>query len=62
MYLCLCKAVRVREVRQIVREHGCTPEEVARCTGAGTACGSCIPDLCRVVAEEARESEAMAAK
>jgi bacterioferritin-associated ferredoxin len=62
MYLCLCKAVRVREVQRLVREHDCSAEEVARCTGAGTCCGTCVDELVRVVQDERREPLELAAK
>jgi bacterioferritin-associated ferredoxin len=41
MYVCICKSVRERQVRELVREHGCDYEGVVSKTGAGSDCGSC---------------------
>ncbi len=53
MILCVCRAVSDRTVRRLVQEQGCDAREVVRLTGAGTGCGACIPDLCRMVRNEA---------
>lgn len=65
MYLCLCKGVRVRDVKQLLRQRCASVEEVMACTGAGTGCGSCLADLEALVAEAREDGErevALAAK
>lgn len=45
MIVCLCHAVRDRELDAAIAEGASTVEEVGRACGAGTGCGSCIPDV-----------------
>jgi bacterioferritin-associated ferredoxin len=53
MYVCLCVGVSDREIQKTLREGACTVEEVMYCTGAGTQCGSCVPTIEEMVAEDA---------
>lgn len=63
MLLCVCHAVSDRTVRALVQREGCSAEQVARRTGAGTGCGACVADLRRLVENElAARDDAMAAK
>ncbi len=41
MLVCLCKAVSDRDVARAIAGGARSVAEVARCTGAGTACGAC---------------------
>ncbi|MCX2967766.1 MULTISPECIES: nitrite reductase large subunit NirB [Streptomyces] len=51
--VCSCHNVSRGRVREAVREQGCvTVPEVRKCTRAGTGCGSCVPALGALVAEE----------
>lgn len=45
MIVCLCHAVRDRELDAAIAEGAATVEEVGRACGAGTGCGACIPDV-----------------
>ena len=58
MYVCLCVGVSDREIQRSIREGACTVEEVMYCTGAGTRCGSCVPTIDALVAEEVGEDAA----
>lgn len=45
MYICVCKAVSDKEVRQLIQAGARTAAELERQCGAGGDCGSCISDL-----------------
>jgi len=45
MIVCLCHAVRDRDLDAAIAGGAATVEEVGRACGAGTGCGSCIPDV-----------------
>ena len=47
MYVCHCKAVTDRTIDRVIREGACTTRDVGRACGAGTECGSCLPELRR---------------
>jgi bacterioferritin-associated ferredoxin len=49
MYVCLCTGVTDREINETIAEGATSVEEVAYCTGAGTRCGSCVPDIARML-------------
>ena len=51
MYVCLCAGVTDHEIRETIAEGAASVEEVAYCTGAGTRCGSCVPQIARMVQE-----------
>ena len=58
MYVCVCTGVTDGQIRTLVREGGCSLEEVMSCTGAGTRCGSCVKTVAELVLEHAVEDEA----
>ncbi len=41
MYVCLCKAVTDRDIARAIDGGARSVEDVTRCTGAGSACGTC---------------------
>uniref|UniRef100_A0A486XH20 Bacterioferritin-associated ferredoxin n=1 Tax=Rheinheimera sp. BAL341 TaxID=1708203 RepID=A0A486XH20_9GAMM len=41
MYVCLCKAVSDKTIKQKVAEGVSTMRELKMCTGLGTQCGKC---------------------
>lgn len=45
MIVCLCHAVRDRDLDAAIAEGASTVEEVGRACGAGTGCGACIPEV-----------------
>ncbi len=51
MIVCLCHSVSDRTLRELAA-CGLTHEEVARTTGAGTACGCCQPTLSGILTED----------
>ena len=51
MIACVCHAVSDRTIRAAAAG-GATAEDIARATGAGSACGCCADFIEHVVAEE----------
>lgn len=42
MYVCLCKAVTDKAIKQKVAEGVCSMRELKMCTGVGSQCGKCV--------------------
>lgn len=54
MFVCICKAVRLSDVKEILTsEPGAGLERVQSLCGAGTDCGSCVAKLTRHLHESA---------
>lgn len=51
MIVCLCRAVSDRTLRGLIRGGVCSADELRRCTGAGSVCGSCIGQVEEIVEE-----------
>ncbi len=43
MYICVCKAVTDRQIKQAVGEGACSLRDLTRELGLGTGCGKCVP-------------------
>lgn len=56
MIVCHCRGVTDSEIRSAVRQGACTREEIARCCGAGAACGGCVPAVVQIALEERQPS------
>jgi assimilatory nitrate reductase catalytic subunit len=55
--VCSCFGVGVNTLRRAIREHRlASTEAIGELLNAGTNCGSCVPELRRLIADEARES------
>ncbi len=52
MYICVCKAVKDRQIREAVRAGACSLRELSRDLGVGAGCGKCVPMAQEVIAEE----------
>jgi bacterioferritin-associated ferredoxin len=66
MYLCICRAIRERDVDAAVRAGARRPADVFRACGTSPQCGTCACDLRERIAqanaaEEARQPVLMAA-
>jgi bacterioferritin-associated ferredoxin len=51
MIVCLCLALSDRAIRASIAAGALTLGEVAAACRAGTGCGSCVPDLERMIGE-----------
>jgi bacterioferritin-associated ferredoxin len=45
MIVCLCHGVRDRDLDAAISSGAGTVEEIGRACGAGTGCGTCIPEV-----------------
>jgi bacterioferritin-associated ferredoxin len=66
MYLCICRAIREREVDAAVRAGARRPVDVFRACGKSPQCGGCTPELRKridqtIACEEAATPTLMAA-
>ena len=51
--ICACKQVGRNTISQAIREQGLTSvDDVSECTGAGTGCGTCVPELKQILDAE----------
>lgn len=41
MYVCVCKAVTDKTIKQMVAEGLCSMRELKQCLGVGSQCGKC---------------------
>ncbi len=51
MYVCCCVGVTDKTIRTAIREGACSVEEVTRCSGAGSRCGACKPEIQSLIAQ-----------
>lgn len=51
MYICICRAIREREVDAAVRAGARRPADVFRACGTSAQCGSCACDMRERIAE-----------
>lgn len=56
MYVCLCKGVTDRRIREVLAAGARSVGEVMECTGAGTCCGACRGAIAELVAEAPQET------
>ncbi len=56
MFLCICKAVTDRAVKAAIASGAGSIDEVGKCTGAGTDCGSCRLKIARELSRAAESS------
>lgn len=51
MLVCHCHAVNEDRIRECIAEGACTEVDVAAACGAGSQCGGCTPEICRLLQE-----------
>ena len=56
MYICICKAVTDRQIRQAAEAGISNIKGLCMATQAGTCCGKCLPEARRVLQEAVAES------
>ena len=50
--ICACKQVGINTITSAIQEQGCNSlDSIKECTGAGTGCGSCLPEVGNILAE-----------
>jgi bacterioferritin-associated ferredoxin len=61
MLVCLCRAVSDRTLQRAIDRGASSVQEVMRCTGAGTCCGSCRPAIAAMLEASASDGDARSA-
>lgn len=56
MYVCICNALKDREIAAAAKSEAATVAEVFRRCGRRPQCGKCLPDVAQMI-EDARASE-----
>jgi bacterioferritin-associated ferredoxin len=51
MYICVCKAVSDKKIRQLVHEGATSMRELKQCLGVGSQCGKCVPAAQELLSE-----------
>ena len=50
--ICACKQVGINTITEAIQDQGCQSiESIKSCTGAGTGCGSCVPEIGNILAD-----------
>jgi bacterioferritin-associated ferredoxin len=49
MYVCICKGVTLKTIREVVAQGASTVDEVERRCGAGGDCGSCRDAIAEII-------------
>ena len=60
MYLCICRAIRERDVDAAVRAGARRPADVFRACGKSPQCGTCACDLRERIAQTIGQEQAIA--
>jgi bacterioferritin-associated ferredoxin len=61
MYICVCKAVTDKQIKQAINNGVCTRRQLYQCTGAGDVCGKCNRDIRQILDENRQEYPIMQA-
>ena len=59
MFICICKAVTDRDLRQAIDNGAYTRRQLSQCTGAGSVCGKCSCDIKQILDERVRPEPIM---
>ena len=51
MFVCVCRAVSDRKIRQAVAAGACSVRELKDGLGLGSVCGRCVPEARQLIAE-----------
>lgn len=51
MYICVCKAVSDKKIRQLVHEGATSVRELKQCLGVGSQCGKCVPAAQQLISD-----------
>ncbi|MEM9168707.1 MAG: (2Fe-2S)-binding protein [Pseudomonadota bacterium] len=56
MYVCICNAIREREMERAVRDGSRTVADVFRGCGRRPQCGKCLPSVASLIEKESLQS------
>lgn len=54
MYVCVCKAIKAKDLTDLIDSGAKTVQEIGESCGAGTDCGCCVNRLKRMLATPAK--------
>lgn len=60
MYVCVCRAINERKLRETIRSGACSVQSVNQCTGLGGVCGRCVPYARQIIDDERQRQVAPA--
>lgn len=49
MYVCICRGITEKQLRQIAQQQPCSVQELSAVTGVGSDCGCCMEYACQVL-------------
>lgn len=52
MYICICKAVSDKAIRQEIAAGASSMRELRQCLGVGSQCGQCVPAAQQLLSKE----------
>ena len=55
--ICACFGVKSRAILSAIKDGACSTEEIGARLNAGTDCGSCLPELSRMIAAAAAQAQ-----
>jgi bacterioferritin-associated ferredoxin len=61
MYICVCKAVTDKQIKQAIENGVCTRRQLYQCTGVGDVCGKCSRDIKQMLDESQQQYPIMQA-
>lgn len=61
MYICVCKAVTDKQIKQAIDNGACSCRQLYQCTGAGNVCGKCASQIKQLLDENLQPRSIMQA-
>ncbi|OKH19510.1 (2Fe-2S)-binding protein [[Limnothrix rosea] IAM M-220] len=49
MYVCICRGITEKQIRQTVSQQNCSPQELTATIGVGADCGTCMAYACELL-------------
>ncbi|NJN71966.1 MAG: glycoprotein [Limnothrix sp. RL_2_0] len=49
MYVCICRGITEKQIRQVAQQRPCSMQELSAVTGVGVDCGSCTEYACQLL-------------
>lgn len=49
MYVCICRGITEKKLRQVAQEQPYSMQELSAVTGVGVDCGSCMEHACQLL-------------
>lgn len=59
VYVCICRGVTEKQIRQVTQQQGCSMQELAVSMGIGADCGCCKEYACQLLEEITNNSSSI---